>query len=95
LQPADATSAETQAGATGPALQIGAYKSEDEANAAWTAFEHRHAMVSAYPPQVKRVDLGGKGVWYRLRVAGFSGKSSALAFCDKLKADGGTCFLAK
>ena len=51
-------------------------------------------MVSAYSDQIKKVDLGDKGVWYRLRLAGFSDKSAAQAFCEKLKADGGTCFLA-
>ncbi|HUO93117.1 MAG TPA: SPOR domain-containing protein [Rhizomicrobium sp.] len=79
----------------GAALQIGAYKSEDEASDAWKAFAQRHAMASAYQSEIKKVDLGDKGVWYRLRLGTFADKSSAVAFCDKLKADGGTCFLAR
>jgi cytoskeletal protein RodZ len=79
----------------GPALQIGAYKSEDEANAASKAFVHKHAMASAYQFDVKKVDLGDKGVWYRLRLGTFADKTAAAAFCDKLKADGGNCFLAR
>lgn len=77
------------------ALQIGAYKSEDEANAAWHSFAHKHPIVGAYPQEIRKADLGDKGVWYRLRLAGFADKGAADAFCDKLKADGGTCFLAK
>jgi len=77
------------------ALQIGAYKSEDEANAAWKSFAHKHAMASAYQSEVKKVDLGDKGVWYRLRLGTFADKTAAIAFCDKLKADGGNCFLAR
>jgi cytoskeletal protein RodZ len=77
------------------ALQIGAYKSEDEANAAWKSFAHKHAMASAYQSDVKKVDLGDKGVWYRLRLGTFADKTAAAAFCDKLKADGGNCFLAR
>ena len=77
------------------ALQIGAYKSEDEANAAWKSFAHKHAMASAYQSDVKKVDLGDKGVWYRLRLGTFADKTAATAFCDKLKADGGNCFLAR
>lgn len=77
------------------ALQIGAYKSEDEASAAWKSFAHKHAMASAYQSEVKKVDLGDKGVWYRLRLGSFADKTAAVAFCDKLKADGGNCFLAR
>ena len=81
--------------AGGTALQIGAYKSEDEAGAAWKTFAQRHQMVSAYQSEIRKVDLGDKGVWYRLRLGTFADKSSAIAFCDKLKADGGNCFLAR
>lgn len=93
-QPAAAAAppAETHSGAV--ALQIGAYKSQDEADSAWKTFTHKHPMASAYQEDVRKVDLGDKGVWYRLRLGGFGDKSAASAFCDKLKADGGTCFLA-
>jgi cell division septation protein DedD len=77
------------------ALQIGAYKSEDEASAAWKAFARKHAMASAYQSDVRKVDLGDKGIWYRLRLGTFADKTAAVAFCDKLKADGGNCFLAR
>jgi hypothetical protein len=77
------------------ALQIGAYKSEDEANAAWGSFTHKHPMAASYQSSVKKVDLGDKGIWYRLRLGTFPDKTAAGAFCDKLKADGGNCFLAK
>lgn len=77
------------------ALQIGAYKSQEEADAAWHAFSAKHPIVGDYQSEVKKVDLGDKGVWYRLRLGTFADKSAASAFCDKLKADGGNCFLAK
>lgn len=76
-------------------LQIGAYKSEEEAAAAWHAYQAKHAMLGGYESNIKQVDLGDKGVWYRLRIGGFAGKDAATGFCDKLKADGGSCFLAK
>jgi hypothetical protein len=76
-------------------LQIGAYKSEAEANAAWVAFKARHAaLLSGAAPDVKQVDLGPKGVWYRLRIAARD-KNEAAALCEKLKAEGGACFPAK
>ena len=76
-------------------LQIGAYKSEDEAKAAWAGYERKHPLVGGYPTDVQRVDLGDKGVWYRLRIGSFADKAAAGAVCDKLKADGGGCFPAK
>lgn len=78
------------------ALQIGAYKSQAEADGAWTAYKGKHAAaVGAYGPSTVKVDLGAKGTWYRLRMGPFSSRADALAVCDKLKADGASCFLAK
>ncbi len=77
-------------------LQIGAYKSQDEADASWKAFAAKHAaLLTGFSPNVKQVDLGDKGTWYRLRIGAFGDKDAANALCEKLKADGGNCFLAK
>jgi cell division protein FtsN len=93
-QPATETSAPSAPGAY--VLQIGAYKSQAEADAAWTAYKAKHAaLLAGYSPNVVQADLGDKGTWYRLRIAGFSSKDVASALCDRLKADGGGCFLGK
>jgi len=77
-------------------LQIGAYKSQEEADASWKAFAAKHAaLLAGFSPNVKQVDLGEKGTWYRLRVGSFADKDAASGLCEKLKADGGNCFLAK
>ncbi len=77
-------------------LQIGAYKSQADADAAWKTYAARHAaLLAGYGPDVARADLGDKGVWYRLRVTGFASKDVASAVCDRLKADGGGCFPAQ
>jgi cell division protein FtsN len=76
-------------------LQIGAYKSEAEAMAAWKTYEGKHAaLLSGFSPDVQKADLADKGVWYRLRIASFSDKDGAMALCDRLKAQNGACFLA-
>jgi cell division septation protein DedD len=95
--PAETTETKPAAATSGGAylLQIGAYKSEDEATAAWHAYQAKHPVVGGYESDIKKVDLGDKGTWYRLRVGSFGDKTSANALCDKLKADGGSCFLAK
>lgn len=77
-------------------LQIGSYKSEQEAADAWSAAKRTHATIfESLSPNVKKVDLGERGIWFRLRVAPFSDKSAADAACDRLKAEGGTCLLAR
>jgi cell division septation protein DedD len=80
----------------GYVLQIGAYKSQADAEAAWKTYKAKHAaLLSGYPDDVQRADLGEKGTWYRLRVAGLSDREVAVGLCDRLKADGGACILGK
>jgi cell division protein FtsN len=80
----------------GSVLQIGAYKSQAEADGAWKAYKAKHAALLAEASEdVQQADLGDKGTWYRLRLVGFPSKDVALAMCDRLKADGGGCFLGK
>jgi cell division septation protein DedD len=94
--PAPSTPAATAPAASGDyVLQIGAYKSEDEASSSWKNYKTKHAIASGYPESIKQVDLGAKGTWYRLRIGGFATKDAATAFCAKLKANGGDCIAAK
>ncbi len=77
-------------------LQIGAYKSQADADAAWKTYKAKHsALLSGAVDQVQQADLGEKGTWYRLRITGFPSKDVASAMCDRLKADGGACLLGK
>jgi cell division septation protein DedD len=76
-------------------LQIGAYKSQDEASSSWKTYKAKHSIAAAYAESIKQVDLGAKGTWYRLRINGFASKDAATAFCTKLKAGGGDCIPAK
>jgi cell division protein FtsN len=77
-------------------LQIGAFKSQAEADTAWRAYKGKHAaLLTGYNSDVQQADLGEKGTWYRLRIAGFGDREVASALCDRLKADGGGCFLGR
>jgi cell division protein FtsN len=77
-------------------LQVGAFKSQADAEAAWKTYKARHAtLLTGHDLDVQRVDLGPKGVWYRARVGGFSDRDVATALCGRLKADGGACFLVR
>lgn len=93
---APAPAAAPPAAAGSYVLQIGAFKSQAEADAAWSAYRGKHAaLLTGYAPDVRQVDLGEKGTWYRLRIAGFNDREVASALCDRLKADGGGCFLGR
>ena len=76
-------------------LQIGAYETPDIANGAWAAFKARHgAVVGDLAQDIQKADLGAKGIWYRLRVGPFADKAAAASACERLKGEGGTCFVA-
>lgn len=84
-----------QAAPAGVMLQIGSYKSDAEARQSWAAFKARHAIAAAFGPDVKEVDLGAKGVWYRLRIGSFHDREAAAAFCEELKAQGASCIVSR
>jgi SPOR domain len=90
-----APAAPSPAAAGGYVLQIGAYKSQADAEAAWKTYKARHAaLLAGYSENVQQADLGEKGTWYRLRVGGLGDREVAVALCDRLKADGGSCILS-
>jgi hypothetical protein len=75
-------------------VQVAAFRTQDAAEAAWrkSASEHPNLYRGA-GKRIQRADLGAKGVFYRLRVGGFSQKTEADAFCDALKAEGDNCIV--
>jgi len=76
-------------------LQIGAYETPEIANGAWARFKSRHAdIVGMLAQDIQKADLGAKGTWYRLRVGPFTDKAAAVSACEKLRSQGGTCFVA-
>jgi cell division septation protein DedD len=75
-------------------LQLGSFKSVASAEAAWTA-THGKDLLTSSPHQVKQVELGDKGTWYRLLVAGFKDLSAATTLCDRLKAAGDRCIIVR
>ena len=76
-------------------LQIGAYPTQQLADKAFRQFRAAHGdLAGSLLPDIKKADLGEKGVWYRLRIGPFAGKDSATAICDKMKSEGVTCLLA-
>jgi len=81
--------------AEGTMLQIGSYETDAIAHGAWAAFKADHGgLVDGLAADIRKADLGAKGVWYRLRIGPFSDDAAATALCEKLKVQGVTCFVA-
>ena len=76
-------------------VQIGSYKQDSEAAASWQGLKNKNKdMLGALKPNIKRVDLGEKGVWYRLRIGPFATRADAVAKCEVLKTRGVNCIIA-
>ncbi len=77
-------------------VQIGAYRALEEAEAGWLAFALRYSdLTSGHAPDIQRADLGERGVFHRLRVAGFETREDAAAYCSQLDARGQSCLVAR
>jgi cell division protein FtsN len=81
---------------SGERVQLGAFRSKAEAEKNWQKIARAHgSLLKGKPHQVVRADLGSKGVFYRLRVAGFNDADAAKALCKRLSAKGQGCFLVR
>ncbi len=72
-------------------VQLGAYKSEDEAMANWKKISSKFSGVLGGSPMVVRAELPN-GTFYRLRTGGFASADAAKAACAKLSAKSQACF---
>jgi cell division septation protein DedD len=89
--PVDATAATTSGGWS---VQLGAPKSEAEAQSAMTKLNSKYAAeLNGSAIGVHKAQVNGETI-YRLRVIGLT-KADAAAMCAKLKGEGGQCFIAK
>lgn len=77
-------------------VQVGSFKGADLAVAGWEALTKKHKLlVSNLRPDVKVVDLGDRGIYYRLRIGPFEDKASANSTCTSLKAARQDCLVTK
>ncbi len=78
-------------------VQVASVRTEADANRIWSGVNSKFSSVlprGSYS-DIKRVDLGDKGIYYRLRVAGLSGQDAAKALCDRMKSENQACFVTK
>jgi SPOR domain len=78
----------------GWAVQLGAPRSEAEANSEMTRLNAKYASaLNGSSIGVHKAEIKGETI-YRLRVVGLS-KADAAALCARVKGDGGNCFIAR
>lgn len=73
-------------------LQLGAFKSEAEAQAAWKKISGKYSAVISGAPTIVKAEVNG-GTFYRLRAGSFVSVDAAKAACAKLS--GQACFPVK
>ena len=76
--------------------QIAAYRSSADAESGWLNFVARHSdLAIGRAPDIQRADLGERGVFHRLRIAGFNTREEAAAYCRSLEDRGQACLVAR
>lgn len=69
----------------GVRAQLGAFKSQEEAESTWNSIRSRIASkLDGKEHRVLRVDLGAKGIFYRLHVLPFASAGNAQSFCGSI-----------
>lgn len=77
-------------------VQVASLRSQAEAETTYAAIRaNNSAILSPFQRDIVRVDLAEKGIYYRARVSGFATRSDANATCERLKAAGQSCFVAR
>ena len=69
-------------------VQVAALRSQSEAETMWSNLTGKMGTIltASHFYDIKRVDLGSRGIYYRLRVSGLANKAAANQLCQKLKA---------
>lgn len=75
-------------------IQLASVKSDADAKAKWTQLKSKYASLQSLNLRVNRVDLGAKGIFFRVQ-AGPMSADSAASTCAKVKSAGGDCLVVK
>lgn len=77
-------------------VQLAASRSRALARGIYTRLQSNYNdLLGRRIPLILRIDLGEKGIYYRVNVPGFARRSAASAFCTNLKKRGQDCLIRK
>ena len=75
-------------------VQLAAVREEAAAKSAYEALQKKHpALLGGHALDVERADLGERGIFYRVRAAGFTTRDAAIRTCTSLKSAGQDCMV--
>lgn len=78
---------------SGVAVQLGAYKTSEDADDAWKKIQNQYSdILGKLNPYIVKVNISGQD-FYRLRAVPVANKSEGNKICDKLKSKGQGCFV--
>ncbi len=78
-------------------LQIGSYKEKPLAEKGWTIVQTQNVdLLGDIEPVIQEIDLGEEkgGLYYRLKIGGFSDKTKTMQLCGSLRDRSFDCFMA-
>ncbi|GJL91944.1 SPOR domain-containing protein [Hyphococcus sp.] len=96
VRPASTAAATSSGAATSGThvVQVGAFRSNDEAMAQWSRMQTKLGdFLAGKGPDVEVADLGDRGVYHRLRIGPFSSADDAKTYCAGLKERGQDCLI--
>jgi len=76
-------------------VQVASLRSQSEAQAMWDKMSAKSDSVlsPSHFADIKRVDLGSRGIYYRLRINGLADKAAATQLCQTLKSAKQDCIV--
>lgn len=84
-----------EGGAQGPFIQLGTLDSDEQAQQEWKRLKRRHKdVLGQHSPLIESVDLGERGILYRLRVS-YSSLEKAEEVAKELKTRKVGCFVVR
>lgn len=77
-------------------VQVAAQRTQGEAQTAWRATQSKFpGILGSYSANIRRADLGDRGIYYRAQVGPFNSKDQANELCQSLRAQGGDCMVQR
>ena len=77
---------------TGPVVHLASFSSEASARRGWDeVISHNKAILTGVKPIIRKVDLGEKGIFFRLMAGSYPSMSAAEAACIQLKQNNQFC----
>lgn len=75
-------------------IQLAAFRTADDAEAAWTALRGRHPeLLEPLKLTIVRADLGDKGIFYRVQAGPLADRAAAQSLCSRLQERNQACLI--